>query len=204
MIVLPITDASDASAFAMILIQYEGATNNVTGAVASFNITFSRFPFPTTAGIGNFFLREGINGSVARFFPDRLIEFGPAVPYTLGCFAIPPDLAQRIINNPSNFYLEVSVFFPPGLLRGQLGSTPKIANVIRQGKKLIVTGENFRRGAEILLNFAAQDTENDESAPTRVLISRTAGKKISPGDIVTIQVRDPSSLTGNQFRFARE
>src|SRR5215813_3435249 len=147
-ILLPIVDGPDATAFAMIRIDAEGTPTNVTAATAIFNITFSKFP--PNATIGNFFLREGSSGAIVRFFPDRLIEFGSASPYSLGCFAVPPDLAQRIINNPSNFYLEVSVFFPPGLLRGQLGSTPKIANVIRQGKKLIVTGENFRRGAEIL------------------------------------------------------
>jgi hypothetical protein len=70
-------------------------------------------------------------------------------------------------------------------------------------KKLIVLGEGFQPGALILLNGEAQKTKNDEQSPTTMLIAKKAGKKITPAEPVTLQVKNPDGGMSPAFTFAR-
>jgi len=71
------------------------------------------------------------------------------------------------------------------------------------GKKLFVYGENFRSGAVILLDGKKQKTTNDEQNPETVLIGKKAGKKISSGQSVTLQVRNLDGRLSKPFSFMR-
>ena len=82
-------------------------------------------------------------------------------------------------------------------------SLPRIIEVAISGKKLIVTGEGFAKGAVILLNGDEQKTKNDETSASPVLIARKAGKSIAPGQSVVIQVRNPDGSLSNEFDFVR-
>lgn len=79
----------------------------------------------------------------------------------------------------------------------------RLVSVAIKGKKLVVTGEGFDRGAVILINGVEQETQNDETSPATVLIARKGGKKIAPGQTVTIRVRDADGKLSDAFSFAR-
>ena len=79
----------------------------------------------------------------------------------------------------------------------------RVVSVGIKGKNLLVSGEGFDRGAVILLNNLEQATQNDDSNPATVLIARKAGKKIAPGQTVTIRVRDADSKLSDGFTFTR-
>jgi Beta-propeller repeat len=81
---------------------------------------------------------------------------------------------------------------------------PKITNASVKGKKLIIIGENFGDGAEILLDDEPQKkTHNDHKTPTTRLIAKRAGKRIAVGATVTLQVRNPDGTVSNVFNFTR-
>jgi N-acetylneuraminic acid mutarotase len=82
---------------------------------------------------------------------------------------------------------------PPTILR------PVISMASVAGKKLFITGENFDDGAVILLNGEEQKSKNDEQNPGTILIGKTAGKKIKPGD--RVQVRNPDGTLSEEFIF---
>lgn len=63
---------------------------------------------------------------------------------------------------------------------------PRILQFVKEGKKLIITGEGFASGAKVLLNGVEQKTKFESS--TRV-IGKKVGKKARGGDL--IQVRNP-------------
>jgi hypothetical protein len=67
------------------------------------------------------------------------------------------------------------------------------------GKKLFILGQNFARGAVILLDGEEQKTSNDDQNPQGSLIGTKAGKKIKPGD--KLQVRNPSGTISQEFTF---
>ena len=77
---------------------------------------------------------------------------------------------------------------------------PKINGVIKNGKKLFVTGEKFDAGAKILINGEQQKTTNDADNPTASLVGKKAGKFVSPGD--RIQVRNSSGALSAEFIFS--
>jgi hypothetical protein len=80
----------------------------------------------------------------------------------------------------------------------QSDDSPKILNARVQGKKLIVTGENFAPGAVILVNGEPQKTKNDSDLPSTMLIAKKAGKKIPSNTAVSIQIQSAGS-TSDQF-----
>lgn len=79
----------------------------------------------------------------------------------------------------------------------------RITEVMRKGKKLIVKGENFQVGAVIEMNGQREKTTNDEQNPTMILIGKKAGKKIAPGETVTITVLNSDGTRSAPFRVAR-
>lgn len=91
-----------------------------------------------------------------------------------------------------------------GAWRVTLGpATLRLRSASVVGKKLFVFGQGIQSGAKILLNGAQQKTLNDETSPTTNLIGKKAGKKIAPGQTVTLQLMNPDSTLSPEFRFTR-
>lgn len=83
-------------------------------------------------------------------------------------------------------------------LQSGLDFNPKITGVRRNGKKLIVTGENFESGALIFINGKKQKkVSNDEASPATTLIAGKAGKAVQSGD--RVQVENPDGSLSNEF-----
>jgi len=80
---------------------------------------------------------------------------------------------------------------------------PQIFNARLSGKKLIVTGENFRQDSVIVVNGKAQKTKNDSENPTTMLIAKKAGKKMAKGEISTIIIQGDNGATSGEFDFFR-
>jgi photosystem II stability/assembly factor-like uncharacterized protein len=80
---------------------------------------------------------------------------------------------------------------------------PTVSGASIKGKKLIVTGESFDKDAVILINNLDQETQNDDTLPSTVLISQKAGKKIAPGQTITIRVRNADGRLSDGFAFTR-
>jgi hypothetical protein len=81
--------------------------------------------------------------------------------------------------------------------------TPEITGATISGKKLEVTGKNFDNGARILVNGQAQKTANDPQQPTLALTARKAGKRITPGQTVILQVRNADGRLSQEFSYTR-
>jgi uncharacterized delta-60 repeat protein len=75
---------------------------------------------------------------------------------------------------------------------------PGISSASVNGKKLIVVGENFDAGAQILINGQAQKTKNDSQNLT-TLIAKKAGRKVRSGD--SLQVRNPNGILSPIFSY---
>ena len=68
----------------------------------------------------------------------------------------------------------------------------------------LVLGENFDSGPILLMDGEKQKkTFPDETNPTSLLVARKSGKKITPGQTVTLQVRNSDGQTSNEFPFTR-
>ncbi len=80
---------------------------------------------------------------------------------------------------------------------------PVITGALVKGKKLFVVGEGFDIGAVILLNGELQKTRNDAEDPNLRLVGFKAGKNISPGVPVTLQVRNSDGMVSPSFTFTR-
>ena len=81
---------------------------------------------------------------------------------------------------------------------------PEIASAFIEGKRLIIDGKGFENGAALLLDGEKQKkTFNDEGNPASRLIARKSGKRIQPGQSVTLQVQNPDGTLSNQFGFTR-
>src|SRR5581483_9953202 len=81
---------------------------------------------------------------------------------------------------------------------------PQILNATVSGKQLLVLGENFASGAVLLMEDEKQKkTVADDANPTSLLIARKSGNKITPGQTVVLQVRNPDSQVSNAFSYTR-
>ena len=79
--------------------------------------------------------------------------------------------------------------------------SPKILNVSRSGKNLIIVGEGFQAGAVIVINGERQKTRNDDQNPDSLLIAKKAAKRLPPDAIVTIQVENSEAAKSDPFIF---
>ena len=82
-----------------------------------------------------------------------------------------------------------------------------------QGKKLLVSGQNFVDGASLFMcdtcampahdGSRVKKTTNDETTPATLLVSAKGGKSISTGQTVNLQVQNPDGTVSNTFTFTR-
>lgn len=77
---------------------------------------------------------------------------------------------------------------------------PTVASVAKQGKKLVVMGEDFDRGAVILVNGTSFKTKADKNQPSKILRSGKAGKSIKSGD--SVRVRNADGNESNEVVFS--
>jgi hypothetical protein len=80
---------------------------------------------------------------------------------------------------------------------------PRIDSVEWIDKKLFVSGENFDFGAKIQIGGKKIRTENDLSNPTTTLFSRLARKRITPGETVSLRVKNTDGRESNEITFTR-
>ena len=83
----------------------------------------------------------------------------------------------------------------------QSESSPKILNVRRSGKNLLVSGESFQAGAVIIINGERQKTRNDEDDPASLLVAKKAAKRLPPDAVVTIEVENSAAAKSDPFAF---
>jgi hypothetical protein len=100
-------------------------------------------------------------------------------------------------------------------ISGSGGSQPRpvITNASVSGKKLFVSGQNFADGAQVYICDAcdtpssegkkAKKIKNDSDNPDTLLVSKKAGKSISPGSSVRLQVKNPDGSLSEVFTFTR-
>jgi endo-1,4-beta-xylanase len=86
------------------------------------------------------------------------------------------------------------------VLQAGLTFTPKLTGAQKAGKQLIITGEEFADGADLLLNGERQKkVANDEADPSSRIVARKGGKWIQSGD--RLQVRNPDGMLSNELIF---
>jgi len=78
---------------------------------------------------------------------------------------------------------------------------PRILDAKVEGKKLIVTGENFAPRAKILIDGNQEKTKNLADDPNGTLIAKKGGKRIESNQIVTLHVINPDGIPSGEFRF---
>jgi hypothetical protein len=93
-----------------------------------------------------------------------------------------------------------------GAWRVPLGAAAlKVKSASTVGKKLLIFGQGFQPGARLLLNGEKQKkTFNDDVNPATNMFAKKAGKFISPGQTVILQVANPDGATSPEFRFTRQ
>jgi beta-glucanase (GH16 family) len=79
---------------------------------------------------------------------------------------------------------------------------PSIRKISIQKKHLLVEGENFDSEAMIWMDGEKQKTLRDEQNPN-LLTGKKVAKKISPGQTVSLQVKNPDNLASDEVSFTR-
>src|SRR6266571_4058044 len=81
---------------------------------------------------------------------------------------------------------------------------PMILDATLRGKNLLVMGESFGTGADLLFDGVKyRKADNDPDTPGTLIVARKAGKAIDPGQTILIQVRNPDGTLSNTFTFTR-
>jgi hypothetical protein len=122
-------------------------------------------------------------------------DVGPVTFYAAG------NQANNDNNNSGDqIYTTSLTINPPAVSIGQ----PRIISARIEGKQLILTGENFGSGALLFMDGAkVKKTGNDEVNPSTVLIARKGRNLISPGQTVSLQVKNPDDTVSENFLFTR-
>jgi hypothetical protein len=76
---------------------------------------------------------------------------------------------------------------------------PRLTGAQLKGKKLIVFGENFGDGAQIVIDGETVNTRNDSDNPSSVLVAKKAGKRIAADKIVGIAVMNTTGVMSPVF-----
>lgn len=79
---------------------------------------------------------------------------------------------------------------------------PAINSVTESGNRVVVTGENFQRGAIVQVNGQNQATKN-LSDFSHNLLCKKAGKHIAPGSTVMLTVTNPDGSTSEGYPYQR-
>jgi photosystem II stability/assembly factor-like uncharacterized protein len=116
-----------------------------------------------------------------------------AIAPPLGANSLGLDLAVINPDGQSNTLVQALAYLLP----------PIIGRVSIVGKDLIVTGANFDTGAVILLNGEKQKTTFTDITEQVVLVGKKLGKRIKPGETITLQVQNGSGLVSEPFAFTR-
>jgi hypothetical protein len=80
---------------------------------------------------------------------------------------------------------------------------PEITGASAGAKKLFVFGQNFAIGAVVEVNGNEVATVNDGDDPSHFLRCKKGAKKIAPGSIATLVVRNPDGTVSPPFPFPR-
>ena len=80
---------------------------------------------------------------------------------------------------------------------------PVISSVSVEGKKLLISGENFQDDAKVRMNGAIQKTKNDSDDPSGELICKKAAKSIPSGGTVQLIVENPDGTSSATFLFTK-
>jgi len=102
-----------------------------------------------------------------------------------------------------NGSFESFAFARDGFVVRIISDAPRIAAAAISGKNLVVLGEGFDEGAVIILNGDPQKTKHNAPDPTIELKGKKTGKRIDPGQTVTLLVRNGNGALSNEFRFTR-
>ena len=143
---------------------------------------------PVLLGSGNVLTDGAGNASYTFTFP---------VP---GSTTVSNGFVNATATDPVGNTSEFSLCAP---VSGTIPAGPSIASVQGAGKNLLVMGQNFDSGAVILKNGAQQKTLHDDQNPSTTLTGKKVNKNISPGETVTIQVRNSDGSLSNQVSYTR-
>src|SRR6185295_19055786 len=83
----------------------------------------------------------------------------------------------------------------------QAQTVPRIFEAKVDGKKLIITGQNFEPRAKLLIDGNKEKTKNLEDDPTGTLIAKKGSKRIGFNQVVTLHVINPDGVPSSGFRF---
>jgi len=78
---------------------------------------------------------------------------------------------------------------------------PQIFDAKLEGKKLLISGQNFGPRAMVLIDGNQQKTKNQADDPTGTLIVKKGGKQIGSNQIVSLHVINPDGIPSIEFRF---
>lgn len=95
----------------------------------------------------------------------------------------------------------VGSYSPTLSAAAQSEPAPKVLNVRRDGKRLLVSGEDFRTGAVIFVNGERQKTRNDDDSPDALLIAKKAGKGLAADAVISIEVKNADGMKSDPFPF---
>jgi hypothetical protein len=143
---------------------------------------------PLELGAGNVSTDGAGNASYSFTFP---------VP---GSSTVANGFVNATATDPVGNTSEFSLCAP---VSGSIPAGPTISSVQGAGKNLLVMGQNFDSGAVILKNGDPQRTLHDDQNPTTLLTGKKVNKTISPGETVTIQVKNSDGSLSNQVTYTR-
>jgi hypothetical protein len=98
-------------------------------------------------------------------------------------------------------------------ISGSAAAGPEILNAAVNGKQLLISGQRVSDGASLFMcdscaapasqGSVVKKTGNDSDNPSTLLVARKAGKSISAGQTVILQVKNADGSVSNAFSFTR-
>jgi hypothetical protein len=210
---VPPVTGPDATAFGVAIVAIIPTLDsggNITGGTAQFDVIAAGFPATDQIQFshvhsgkahksGNVVIDSGIS-------PSTQVAVGSqgSVAYSRNGLAVPGAVLQGMLAAPSKFYFNVHTNLNPGgAIRDQLAQAPVILSASVSGKKLVIKGTGFDKGAQVLINGTAVATKNDPASPTTSLIAKKGGSSITVGSTVILVVQDHDMVPSPTFTFTR-
>lgn len=81
------------------------------------------------------------------------------------------------------------------------GGTPSISYAEWIGKNLRVEGENFSENATVFVDGQRLKSFNDENYSSTFVYAKKAKKKITPNQVIKVQVQNTDGTTSSEFTF---